>query len=197
MTTIHFERHILFDRYSLFVGRLPSSLADTHRATFKSLWELHPAHSNEILIHGRMVPMPRWQQAFGRDYAFSGTLSEALPIPDILAPFLASVRDGVDRRLNGLLLNWYEAERGHYIGAHRDSRQGLVVGCPIVTISIGDRRVFRLRHPKVRGFIDFDATHGAVFVMPWETNLNIKHEVPKSAKATGRRISITARAFIS
>jgi hypothetical protein len=31
--------------------------------------------------------------------------------------------------------------------------------------------------------------------MPWETNLAVKHEVPHTARATGRRISITARAF--
>ena len=85
--------------------------------------------------------------------------------------------------------------RGHYIGAHRDSRQGLVVGTPIVTISLGDTRIFRLRLPKEKGFVDFDAKHGSVFVMPWETNLNVKHEVPRTTRATGRRISITARAF--
>jgi alkylated DNA repair dioxygenase AlkB len=197
IATPNFERHTVFSGYEFFSGRLPAALAETTKIDFQGLWVLHPPHSNEIFMHSRMVPIPRWQQAYGRDYQFSGTVSQALPIPDVLAPFLTWVRDAIDQRLNGLLLNWYEAARGHYIGAHRDSRQGLVVGSPIVTISIGDRRAFRLRHPKEHGFIDFEATHGAVFVMPWETNLNIKHEVPKSAKANGRRISITARAFIS
>jgi alkylated DNA repair dioxygenase AlkB len=164
---------------------LPGALQNSARQDFAPLWNLHPAQSNEILIHGRMVPIPRWQQAFGRDYAFSGTVSEALPVPDMLAPFLVWVRDAADPRLNGLLLNWYEAQRGHYIGAHRDSRHGLVVGSPIVTISIGDERVFRLRLPKEKGFVDFPATHGSVFVMPWEANLHLKHEVPRTARAEG------------
>jgi alkylated DNA repair dioxygenase AlkB len=187
----------VFHRYDFYTGHLPTVLEDRARSCFESLWSLHPAQSNEILIHGKMVAIPRWQQAYGRNYQFSGTVSEAFPVPEILAPFLGWVRDAIDPRLNGLLLNWYEAARGHYIGAHRDSRQGLIDGSPIVTISVGDRRVFRLRHPKEQGFIDFDASHGAVFVMPWETNLNVKHEVPKSAKPNGRRISITARAFTS
>jgi hypothetical protein len=34
-----------------------------------------------------------------------------------------------------------------------------------------------------------------VFVMPWETNLDTRHEVPNPKCATGRRISITMRAF--
>jgi alkylated DNA repair dioxygenase AlkB len=142
-----------------------------------------------------MVPIPRWQQAYGRDYHFSGTVNQALPVPEILAPFLVWVGEAIDAQLNGLLLNWYAAEKGHYIGAHRDSRQGLVPGSPIVTISLGDTRTFRLRVPKEKGFIDFEASHGAVFVMPWQTNLSVKHEVPRTSSATGRRISITARAF--
>ena len=120
---------------------------------------------------------------------------QAQPVPKLLAPYLEWVRDAIDRRLNGLLLNWYDAEHAHYIGAHRDSRTGLIPETPIVTISTGAARTFRLRVPKETGFIDFPADHGAVFVMPWETNLAIKHEVPRAARGTGRRISITARAF--
>jgi alkylated DNA repair dioxygenase AlkB len=190
-----FEEHLLFGQYLFFVGRLPAALNERTSADFEGLWNLHPDNSNEILIHGRMVPIPRWQQAYGRDYHFSGTVNQALPVPDILLPFHTWLRGAVDERLNGLLLNWYAAEKRHYIGAHRDSRIGLVEGTPIVTISIGDARSFRLRVPKAKGFIDLDATHGTVFVMPWETNLAVKHEVPHSAQAKGRRISITARAF--
>jgi len=190
-----FERHIVFGGFEFFSGSMPLPLKDTAATEFETLWALHPSQSNEILIHGRMVPIPRWQQAYGRDYQFSGSVSQALPVPNILGPFLVWAREAVDARLNGLLLNWYEAERRHYIGAHRDSRHGLVTGTPIVTISLGDERIFRLRIPKERGFTDFEATHGAVFVMPWETNLHVKHEVPKAARAKGRRISITARAF--
>ena len=190
-----FERHTVFSRFPFFIGRLPEHLDRAATERFEELWNLHPAQSNEILIHGRMVAIPRWQQAYGRDYEFSGTVSAALPVSDILAPYFAWVRETIDARLNGLLLNWYDADRRHYIGAHRDSRQGLVPGSPIVTISLGDTRPFRLRVPKEKGFADFEASHGTVFVMPWDTNLNVKHEVPHTSRAKGRRISITARAF--
>jgi len=192
-----FDEHLLFGRYPFFTGHLPRALAVGARSEFDKLWEMHPALSNEILIHGKVVAIPRWQQAYGRDYQFSGTTSPALPVPDILAPFMGWARDTIDKRLNGLLLNWYDAARRHYIGAHRDSRQGLVVSTPIVTISVGSSRTFRLRLPKEKGFLDFEASHGTVFVMPWETNLAVKHEVPPTARAQGRRISITARAFAS
>ncbi len=67
-------------------------------------------------------------------------------------------------------------------------------GAPIVTISLGATRVFRL-WAKDKGHADFQATHGSVFVLPWETNKGVKHGVPHRASDTGRRISITLRAF--
>lgn len=97
---------------------------------------------------------------------------------------------------NGILLNWYDGALGHYSGKHRDSWANMIDGAPIVTISLGDERVFRLRPWRSAGTpIDFAAVSGAVFIMPYETNLAWTHEVPKSARHTGRRISVTLRAF--
>ena len=80
----NFERHDVFGRFQFFSGDLPPELDRSARENFTALWELHPAASNEILIHGRMVPIPRWQQAYGRDYQFSGTVNQALPVPEFL-----------------------------------------------------------------------------------------------------------------
>lgn len=70
-------------------------------------------------------PAPRLggKQAFGKDYSFSGQISEALPIPDFLEVFLDLQREAVDVRLNGLLVEWYDASLGHYIGQHREIPQ--------------------------------------------------------------------------
>jgi alkylated DNA repair dioxygenase AlkB len=167
------------------------------RERFEELWALHPELFHQVTqpFTGKMIPLPRWQQAYGRDYRFTGNVNRAQALPPILAPFLDWCRKRIDRRLNGLLLNWYDAERRHRIGAHRDSRVGLVPETSIVTISLGAPRIFRLRPMHGEGVADFDAIHGRVFVLPWESNLNLKHEVPHNAGARGRRISITARAF--
>lgn len=97
--------------------------------------------------------------------------------------------------LNGLLLNWYDGSLGHYIGRHRDSTRNMVKDAPIVTISCGETRTFRLRPWQGEGSQDFPATDGAIFIMPFATNLAWTHEVPKTRSAVGRRISITIRAF--
>jgi alkylated DNA repair dioxygenase AlkB len=44
---------------------------------------------------------------------------------------------------------------------------------------------------------DFRASHGTVFVMPFATNQRWTHEVPRTKRHRGRRISVTLRAFTS
>src|SRR5262245_61430981 len=188
--------HIVFNQ-SFLVGRLPSAMARAAQAQFGECWDLHPAEFYKIRQPGTgvKIPVPRWQQAYGRDYRYSGNLNCALPVPPILEPFLAWSRESIEPRLNGLLLNWYDAAYGHRIGPHRDSIDGLLKGAPIVTISLGATRVFRLWSAEAKGFVDFEASHGVVFVVPGESNRHLKHGVPRRVSDTGRRISITLRAF--
>lgn len=178
------------------VGQLPADLLPDEEA-FGRLWALHPADKHQIVIHGRTVLTPRWQQAYGADYHYTGRVNVALPVHPEMEPLLSWCRDQVDPRLNGLLYNWYDAAEQHYIGAHRDSEVGRIEGTPIVTVSLGAARVFRFRRWKTRLRWDLAVPNGAVVVIPWAINRRYTHEVPHRARDTGRRISITARAFSS
>ena len=183
--------------HRLFVGTVPAALM-LNEAQFESLWALHPEEFHEIRMHGRLVKTPRWQQAYGMDYHYTGRVNRALPIPALLEPLLRWSRESVHPGLNGLLLNWYDGRLGHYIGRHRDSITNMIPGAPIVTISFGEERTFRLRPwpPQLKGApLLLPARNGTVFVMPWETNLAFTHEVPASTRQPGRRISLTLRAF--
>lgn len=177
-----------------FTGALPEQLLPD-QIQFENLWSIHPTEFHEIMMHGRLVRTPRWQQAYGRDYHYTKRTNVALPIPSALEPLLHWARRAIDTRLNGLLLNWYDGTLGHYIGKHRDSTTSMVEGAPIVTVSLGEKRVFRLRPWKGTGFVDFEANNGMVFITPYETNLAWTHEVPQSLRFQGRRISVTIRAF--
>jgi alkylated DNA repair dioxygenase AlkB len=191
--------HRLFGRYPFHTTRLPQPLAREAETRFEALWALHPAEFYEMRQPGTgaTIPVPRWQQAYGHDYRYSGNVNRALPVPAILEPYLSWAQAAIDARLNGYLLNWYDAALSHRIGAHRDSTAGLVEGSPIVTISLGAARVFRLWSAQDKGHVDFEAAHGSVFMLPWETNKGVKHGVPHRASDTGRRISITLRAFVA
>jgi alkylated DNA repair dioxygenase AlkB len=188
------EEHRLDDHHAFHVGELPRDLRPDD-AGFARLWALHPDAFHEIKMHGRLVKTPRWQQAFGADYHYTGNVNRALPVPAELGPLHTWMREHLDGRLNGLLLNWYDAEHAHYIGKHRDSTINMIEGAPIVTVSFGAERTFRLRPWKGQGWRDFTARDGTLFLMPYPTNLAWTHEVPHSAACHGRRISVTLRAF--
>jgi alkylated DNA repair dioxygenase AlkB len=192
-----FEVRRALGSHPFVVGRLPSELEARGREGFEALWALHPAEFHPVRqpFTGKTIPLPRWQQAYERDYKYTGSTNRALPLPDALRPWVEWAQGAILSELNGVLLNWYDSDEGHYIGPHRDSRAGLRVGSPIVTISLGARRVFRLSAAGVASE-DHEAGHGAVFVLPWATNLAIKHSVPQArVDERGRRISITLRAF--
>jgi len=192
-----FEKHVVFGRFEFFVGRLLPEMAAKGREEFEAYWRLHPEQRHMVRQPGsrQWIPLPRWQQAYEKDYRYTGTVNGALPLPAMLFPYLTLAQEHIDSRLNGVLLNWYDASQRHYIGPHRDSRAGLVVGSPIVTISLGAERVFRLLR-KGEHSRDFAATHGSVFSIPWDTNLEVKHSIPEPRVGEeGRRVSITLRAF--
>lgn len=121
---------------------------------------MHPPEYHEILMHGRAVKTPRWQQAFGKDYHYPGRVNRALPVPPLLEPLLSRSRGNVDTRLNRVLVNWYDGMSGHYIGRHRDSTREMVKGVPVVTVSFGEERVFRLRPYRGRGAKTFPPMMG-------------------------------------
>jgi alkylated DNA repair dioxygenase AlkB len=162
---------------------------------FEALWRLHPDEFNAIPMHGKMVKIPRWQLAFGMDSHYTRRTRKASPIPPMLEPLFDWTHSAIDARLNGVLVNFYDGSKAHYIGPHRDRTTDMVVGAPIVTISLGEERVFRLRPWKGSEMIDFPAENGAVFVIPFQTNQQWTHEVPHRARDVGRRISITLRAY--
>ncbi len=195
------ERHQLDRQHAFYTGELPAELVFTEEQVI-SAWELQPAEYHTILMHGRPVKTPRKQQAYGADYHYTGGVNKALPIPELLRPFLTWAQEFVEPRLNGMLLNWYDGLLGHYIGPHHDSTTNMIWGAAIATLSLGEERPFRLTREEGRGkqkrvaeTRDFLARHGSVFVMPYDTNLAWKHGVPHSARYRGRRISVTLRAF--
>ncbi|MEZ4884697.1 MAG: alpha-ketoglutarate-dependent dioxygenase AlkB [Chitinophagales bacterium] len=190
-----FETIRLNTNYLVFTSEKPVSNFVLDDATFLKIWDLHPEEYHIVKIHGKEIPTPRWQQAYGKNYRYTGSKNNALPIPDILKVFLEWSQENIDERLNGLLLNWYDGLKNHYIGAHRDSTKDLQEGSPIVTISLGEERVFRMRPYKNKGFKDIEIRNGNVIVVPWNTNQHWTHEVPHFKKYSGKRISITLRAY--
>ena len=180
--------------HELLLGRIPERLLPADDL-FDELWNLHPPEFHEIIMAGKPTKMPRWEQAYGRTYQYSGRENVALPLHPIMQPYLNWAKDEIDSRLNGMFALWYDGSVGHYIGKHRDSTIDLINGAPIVTVSLGESRKFRMRPLKGKGYQDFPIEHGSVCIIPFNTNEAWTHEVPKSSRRKGKRISLTMRAF--
>ncbi len=164
---------------------------------FDGLWALRPPLKRQVPFLGKPVTLPRREQAYERSYRFSRATATAVAAPPLLRPYLDWAKSFVDARLIGILVNWYDGEDHDYIGPHRDNTRQLVPGCPIVTVSLGEERVFRLtRAAKGDKCVrDVIVRNGSVVVLPWDTNRHWKHGVPSFARYRGRRISVTLRAF--
>ncbi|WP_420573423.1 alpha-ketoglutarate-dependent dioxygenase AlkB [Kordia sp.] len=162
---------------------------------FEKIWDTHPEEFHTVKMYGKEILTPRWQQAYGKNYSYSGSKNNALPIPELFKIFLEWSQKNVDARLNGLLLNWYDGQKDHYIGPHRDDTRDLIHNTPIVTISLGQERIFRMRKYGEKGFKDITIRNSGIIIIPWNTNLKWTHEVPKFKKYDGKRISVTLRAY--
>ena len=193
MAYIHLENNSWIEN-----GYIPESILPSEKG-FKLIWEMHPNTFHKIKLFGKEFNTPRWQQSYGKDYKFSGTLSKALPIPNILKPFLQwannnEIKKGRNGDLNGLLLNWYK-DGEHNIGWHSDSESQLDNSRPIYTISLGASRKFKIKHVKSGATNDYIVNNGSYLIMGGDMQAHYKHSVPKSKKITEPRISITIRKF--
>lgn len=92
------------DGCSLLLSELPPHLV-WDDATFAEVWDLHPAERHVVCMFGRALAVPRWQQAYGADYQYTGSRNNALQLPVVLCPLLTWARESVDGQLNGLLVN--------------------------------------------------------------------------------------------
>ena len=77
MNDAQFTTHPIFDEeHVVHCGVAPESWCPDEVA-FEQWWDLHPEALGKIVIHGKTIDTPRWQQAYGRDYQFSGQTNVA------------------------------------------------------------------------------------------------------------------------
>lgn len=73
-------RNKLGNECYLLTSTVPRSLR-IGQDDFAELWELHPEKFHKVRTpRGVLVPTPRWQQAYGKDYVYTGSKNNALPI---------------------------------------------------------------------------------------------------------------------
>lgn len=187
---------------TLVVRRCIPQHVTLNDSQFNELWEQHPKELGRVMIADSVISTPRWQQSYLRSYQFTGMDHAALDtVPAVLLP----LKRWVDEELgygsfNQVFVNWY-ADGSHYIGPHSDDTTQLVPGSPIVSVSFGASRVFRIHSrrggPKIK---DYTLRHGDCIVMLSPMQQHYKHSIVKvggrKATTVGRRINVTFRKFL-
>lgn len=192
----------------LCVARLPQIMMPTEEM-IAEIWQLRPAEHSKIKIFGKDIEVPRYDQAFGRAYNFSGVNHEATPLPALLQKYMdfanqacATIleRDYDGCQFNMLFCNWY-MDGNHYIGWHSDDETQLYKNrhgeTLVFSISLGQQRRFLLKHRTIKAKpLTVDLAHGDCVLMAGRCQRNYKHSVPKEPKkAMGRRFNMTFRIF--
>lgn len=181
---------------------------------FEDMWATHPTGFRTLKIHGREVEIPRYQQAYGKSYKFSGNVAVAVENTPLINQIqerlnqLISVDDDPENnrnlfKLNSCLCNWYEPD--HYIGPHSDVKNQLVPRSPIVGLSWGATRTFTLTSKSKEASPEMvikkriPVESGDVIIMGGDCQDTHKHEIEKLKKADvrGNRIAFTFRCFKS
>lgn len=177
---------------------IPKALQSKYN--FDELWRLHPEDYGYVSFMGKIVKTPRWQQTYLRNYYFSGMTHKALPLPEQLQPFLDWANTvSSDVIYNQVLVNFY-ANGNHYIGAHSDDEKQLVPLSPVLSISLGQERTFRIRDKRTHDIVvDIRMPSNTYVMMCGKMQEKYLHEVPKVSGTKGslmdKRINITFRVF--
>lgn len=171
---------------------------------YTHLWNLHPEERATFQMYGKTKQMHRWNQSYGRSYAFSGQVARAAEgeTPEIVQRCMGIANSheslqGSEHAFNMSLVNWYK-DGMDYISFHSDDERQLIAREPIVCFSFGAARKFRLV-PKegVEGGVKADLflEDGSMIVMGGRCQETHKHSIPTSTRVSRSRVSVTLRKF--
>lgn len=174
----------------------------THMSDYEKLWNLHPLIKEKVLMYGKLIDMPRFTQSYGSSYTFSKVKHEAVPIPTLLEPFIEwsnkTIGTMFNCTFNTLFVNWYQSGF-NYINPHSDDEKEHNPNTPIISISLGATRKFRIRNMQKEIITDIDMKDQTFIIMCGNMQKEFTHEVPKITGKLGQntrsRINITIRSF--
>lgn len=144
------------------------------------------------LLFGRRVALPRLTAWYGPvDYAYSGVVHRAAPLPEPLRALGAEL-DAVVPGLDCVLANRYRDGRDH-VGFHADDEPLWGDQPAIASLSLGGTRRFVLKHRHGTERLVVPLEHGSLLVMSGRTQECWLHAVARTATAVGERVNLTFR----
>lgn len=146
-----------------------------------------------VVMFGRPVAQPRliaWCGAI--PYTYSGLTLTPRPVPSCLTEVVAQVSAAAETPFNHLLLNLYRNGEDS-MGYHADDEPELGVDPVVATLSLGTTRRFVVKSRRGAQTTPFELANGDLLIMGGKCQAEFVHAVPKQARISTSRLSITFR----
>lgn len=155
---------------------------------------------DHITLFGKTHPQPRLTALYADNdapYSYSGITMHPHPFfPELLA-IKQKIETVCDVHFTSCLLNLYRGGKDSN-GWHADDEPELGKNPVIASVSLGAERYFHLKHKREK-----QRKHklllesGSLLIMKGGTQHHWLHQIPKTAKETGKRINLTFRNIIA
>jgi alkylated DNA repair dioxygenase AlkB len=138
------------------------------------------------MMYDREVDVPRLTASFRLE-------GDERPLPPLLAEAGRRVSAAMETPFTHVGLNRYRDGKDS-VAPHNDHLSELVVGAPIVLLSLGATRrmTMRAKEPPRRP-LHQDLEAGSLLVMSYDTQIHYTHGIPKTDDTVGERISLAFR----
>ncbi len=158
-----------------------------------------PWKQERIRLFGRVHPLPRLTCGMGDPgchYRYSSVANPTEPWTPSVLELRRRLEHHLGEPFNALLLNLYRNGHDH-MGWHADDEAELDPAAPIVSLSLGESRSFRLRPKPNAGAaaapLSLELRSGDLLVMDPPTQQHWQHQLPPRRRRPGARLNLTFR----
>ena len=183
-----------------YCSYMSSFLSAQESASYFKYLESHIIwKAQEIMMFGKKVMQPRLMAWYGDPnaaYRYSGTTFQPQSWTSELIEIKKKVEDLTSTSFNSVLLNFYR-DGSDYMGFHSDNEKELGPEPVIASLSLGEKRVFKVQHKKNKDQkLSFELESGSLLVMNEDMQSHWKHSISKTQKTIKPRINLTFRKII-
>jgi alkylated DNA repair dioxygenase AlkB len=155
-----------------------------------TLWQ-----QEKIKFYGKLHDLPRltaWYGDSNKPYTYSGIAMN----PNPWTPELLLIKQKIEKVSNvifsSVLLNLYR-NGSDSVSWHSDDERELGLNPTIGSVSLGESRIFQLKHKTLDEKENIVLSNGSFLLMSGKTQHFWKHQIPKSARPLQPRINLTFR----
>lgn len=166
---------------------------------YNHLMEKGKWQQDKITVFGKEYDQPRLTALYAEDgltYSYSGIKMLSHPFDQELQHLKNRLLHEHGHRFNAVLLNRYRSGSDSN-GWHSDDEPELGKNPCIASISLGQDRVFQMRHKRFKeARFKFVLESGSLLIMHGATQHHWQHQLPKTKRPIDERINLTFRYLI-